>query len=121
MSQDSKAVRLPPDTEPFPSQEILSNQDICAFCGVGDNTSNNEIVFCDGHCRRAFCMKCLGLRKVPQGDFYCDECKDNVGRCVFCNKSSRIWHHTCALPVDIDLSMPMGDQPNPALLQDYVF
>lgn len=58
------------------------NEDLCYFCG----DAVGEIISCDGMCRRAFCLRCLELDKIPQGEFYCPECASGRLRCIYCNR-----------------------------------
>lgn len=44
--------------------------DPCAVCGVDDD---NLAIICDG-CDRAHHVKCLGLKTVPKGKWYCVDC-----------------------------------------------
>lgn len=45
---------------------------VCAICG--DDEPEETLMLCDNHCGVASHSQCLGLREVPQGDWYCQRC-----------------------------------------------
>ena len=45
----------------------------CVTCGDKSSEEHNEIILCDG-CTVGAHMKCLGFRKVPDGDWWCSAC-----------------------------------------------
>lgn len=48
---------------------------ICMCCFDGASSDGNRIVFCDG-CNSSIHQACYGLSEIPEGDFYCDRCKE---------------------------------------------
>jgi bromodomain adjacent to zinc finger domain protein 1A len=51
----------------------------CSVCGLG-----GELLCCDG-CPRAFHVKCIGLAKIPETEWFCNEC--NLQTCGACKKN----------------------------------
>ena len=49
-----------------------ANDDHCGICGQG-----GSLLCCDGRCRRAFHLSCIGMRErdVPRNDWFCDQCR----------------------------------------------
>ena len=47
--------------------------DACYVCGVGDEDEANLLV-CDKCDYRVCHIKCLGLKSVPEGEWFCDQC-----------------------------------------------
>jgi hypothetical protein len=47
-----------------------SHEDVCGVCGA-----EGELLLCEG-CPLAFHLGCVGLRRVPTGDWWCQVCKD---------------------------------------------
>ena len=45
----------------------------CVTCGDKSSEEHNEIILCDG-CTVGAHMRCLGLRRVPEGDWWCSLC-----------------------------------------------
>ena len=45
----------------------------CLVCGGRDSEPSNEVILCDG-CPCGAHMKCLKLRAVPAGDWFCSAC-----------------------------------------------
>lgn len=50
------------------------NDDVCAACG-----EDGELMCCET-CPRAFHTECVGLMRVPRGDWFCDHCKKKQKR-----------------------------------------
>jgi N-acetylglutamate synthase-like GNAT family acetyltransferase len=48
------------------------NDDLCRVCRDG-----GELICCEG-CPAAFHLECIGLKEVPEGDFYCPSCRCNI-------------------------------------------
>ncbi|KAG6975753.1 hypothetical protein JG688_00002055 [Phytophthora aleatoria] len=51
----------------------------CSVCGLG-----GELLCCDG-CPRAFHVNCIGLEKIPDTEWFCNEC--NLQTCGACKKN----------------------------------
>lgn len=51
----------------------------CSVCGLG-----GELLCCDG-CPRAFHVTCIGLEKIPETEWFCNEC--NLQTCGACKKN----------------------------------
>ncbi|KAL1307979.1 hypothetical protein HN51_049893 [Arachis hypogaea] len=66
-----EAMAKPPKY--FPTGE---NDNICSVCHYGGN-----LILCD-QCPSSFHVTCLGVEKVPDGDWFCPSC-----RCAICGKS----------------------------------
>ena len=47
--------------------------DACYVCGVGDDNEANLLV-CDKCDYRICHIVCLGLKAVPEGEWFCDQC-----------------------------------------------
>ena len=45
----------------------------CMVCGDKSSEEHNEIILCDG-CTVGAHMRCLGLKRVPEGDWWCSAC-----------------------------------------------
>ena len=50
-------------------------------CALGDECSIDETfvspipwIFCEGRCQRWLHMHCIGLKVIPKGQFYCEQC-----------------------------------------------
>jgi len=58
-------------------EEYVSDPDaediICVKCHKGDH--EDQLMLCDG-CNKAYHAYCVGLKKVPDGDFYCKDCPE---------------------------------------------
>jgi hypothetical protein len=65
-----------------------TEKDCCCRCQHGwwdDNTG--KVVYCDGHCGRAFHTTCVHLDDVPVGDWICDRCTgEDTAVCIVCDK-----------------------------------
>jgi len=46
----------------------------CYLCDSGDH--EDTLLLCDGHCGRAAHTACLHLSAVPEGDWFCEYCRD---------------------------------------------
>lgn len=46
----------------------------CAICRELTSKKLNEIIFCDG-CNLAFHQKCYGVPEIPDGDWFCKDCR----------------------------------------------
>lgn len=111
---------LPPDSVEMPTnRESLNNEDICYFCGEG--SIEIEIYFCDGFCQRAICALCLKSKSKLSDPWYCDECRNNIARCVFCSRPSRIWHLDHPLFLPIDLTKKAKSDLEKTIRTEYVF
>lgn len=55
----------------FPTQDHVTNHDICDSCGEG-----GELLCCD-KCPSSFHLECLNppLLSVPEGDWFCNPCR----------------------------------------------
>eukprot|EP00358_Blepharisma_japonicum_P004436 CAMPEP_0202950360 /NCGR_PEP_ID=MMETSP1395-20130829/21758_1 /ASSEMBLY_ACC=CAM_ASM_000871 /TAXON_ID=5961 /ORGANISM="Blepharisma japonicum, Strain Stock R1072" /LENGTH=108 /DNA_ID=CAMNT_0049654755 /DNA_START=1968 /DNA_END=2290 /DNA_ORIENTATION=- len=51
------------------SDDDLKHEDNCYFCDDG-----GKLICCET-CPKVVHPKCIGLKKVPKEDWYCDECK----------------------------------------------
>ena len=61
----------------FPLEMTLDwNDDLCRVCSDG-----GELICCEG-CPAAFHKECVGLSKIPEGDWFCPAC-----RCCVCQQS----------------------------------
>eukprot|EP00249_Psilotum_nudum_P013656 c24443_g1_i2 orf=966-2783(+) len=49
------------------------NDDLCAECGDG-----GDLLLCDG-CPRSYHTECAGLAEIPDGDWFCLNCRDQAG------------------------------------------
>eukprot|EP00742_Colponemidia_sp_Colp-10_P010775 GILJ01011869.1.p1 GENE.GILJ01011869.1~~GILJ01011869.1.p1 ORF type:complete len:1279 (+),score=240.48 GILJ01011869.1:198-4034(+) len=68
----------------------------CGACNKGGN-----LLCCDG-CPKAFHLLCVGLKDLPQGDWYCEECVDSLckkcregGVLVVCDSCEMGFHQEC--------------------------
>jgi hypothetical protein len=52
-----------------------SDDAVCMACFDGASSGGNSILFCDG-CNAAMHQCCYGVPEIPEGDFFCDRCKD---------------------------------------------
>ena len=59
------------------------HEDECYMCGKGGGNGSRELILCDG-CPHVSHVSCAGLRRVPQDDWFCDECHQNP--CNICKK-----------------------------------
>ena len=50
-------------------EEVDNWEENCYVCGVG-----GELLCCDG-CTKVFHLECVGLRRIPRGEIFCDGCK----------------------------------------------
>ncbi|KAK9818234.1 hypothetical protein WJX72_009182 [[Myrmecia] bisecta] len=51
-------------------QDQTQHDDLCAVC-----QQDGELLMCDG-CPRVFHVDCLGMTRVPEGDWFCAVCRD---------------------------------------------
>jgi DNA invertase Pin-like site-specific DNA recombinase len=61
--------------------EMEEDEEIyCAKCNGYTSEKPNEIILCDGlECKMAFHQKCINLRRIPEGPFFCSVmCKFSV-------------------------------------------
>ncbi|TEA11483.1 Origin recognition complex subunit 4 [Colletotrichum sidae] len=56
-------------------EEQEEDDEICAVCSKPDSKRGNQILFCDG-CDKAYHQKCQKVLKVPRGDWYCNNCRE---------------------------------------------
>jgi origin recognition complex subunit 4 len=68
-----------PEVEDAPAEDIDSDEseeEACAICSGLDSKAKNPIILCDGDdCDYAVHIKCCQLSAVPQGKWFCGECK----------------------------------------------
>ncbi|KAL3850584.1 hypothetical protein ACJIZ3_012466 [Penstemon smallii] len=57
-----------PESREIGSQNNSLNDDVCSVCHYG-----GELVLCD-QCPSSFHTHCLGLKEVPEGDWFCPSC-----------------------------------------------
>eukprot|EP00005_Dracoamoeba_jomungandri_P002343 CAMPEP_0174261300 /NCGR_PEP_ID=MMETSP0439-20130205/11350_1 /TAXON_ID=0 /ORGANISM="Stereomyxa ramosa, Strain Chinc5" /LENGTH=786 /DNA_ID=CAMNT_0015345755 /DNA_START=53 /DNA_END=2413 /DNA_ORIENTATION=+ len=62
--------------------------ELCQICRIGDSTSEDVIVFCDG-CNVAVHQHCYGIAEIPSGSWFCAKC-------------SYLKEHGKAMPKDVD-------------------
>eukprot|EP00276_Gloeochaete_wittrockiana_P008431 CAMPEP_0184665072 /NCGR_PEP_ID=MMETSP0308-20130426/55499_1 /TAXON_ID=38269 /ORGANISM="Gloeochaete witrockiana, Strain SAG 46.84" /LENGTH=1691 /DNA_ID=CAMNT_0027108833 /DNA_START=39 /DNA_END=5111 /DNA_ORIENTATION=- len=63
-----------------------NSEDYCFKCEDG-----GELLICDGPCKRAWHIACLGLDDVPSEDrWLCDECKGGMVSCFFCKSTAEV-------------------------------
>lgn len=88
-----------PDVTAVDGEEPEVAEDaICMCCFDGSSSEGNRILFCDG-CNATVHQACYGISEIPEGDFYCDRCKEvqyayrnmrlgygrqDIARCVTC-------------------------------------
>ncbi|KAE9586848.1 putative histone acetyltransferase chromatin regulator PHD family [Lupinus albus] len=79
---DSQKEALVSQNNDFPKQGIIDNSyqdqsdNICSIC-----QDDGEVMLCD-NCPSVFHYTCLGLEKVPDGDWFCPSCC-----CKLCNRT----------------------------------
>ena len=56
------------------AEEVSQHDDHCTVCHKDDD---QDMLLCD-RCPKAFHLTCLGLTAVPDGDWYCAVCSDEV-------------------------------------------
>ena len=49
----------------------------CIVCFDSDLEYLNPIVYCS-RCNASFHKHCFGIQKIPEGDFYCDVCEEQM-------------------------------------------
>jgi hypothetical protein len=63
------------------------------------------MILCDGSCERGYHFDCIGLAAVPDGDWFCHECKQVLMARTFLRQRSLLepsrWLSTAALPFGI--------------------
>ncbi|KAK3206562.1 hypothetical protein Dsin_020608 [Dipteronia sinensis] len=76
------------------------NDTVCSVCHYGGN-----LILCDG-CPSSFHTKCIGLKCVPAGNFFCRSCccgicgsgfRDGFENVLICYQCERKYHSTCTL------------------------
>jgi hypothetical protein len=68
---DGRPVPQPEDG----AEDELAEDAVCMCCFDGTSTDGNRIVFCDG-CNASMHQACYGLAEIPEGDYYCERCKE---------------------------------------------
>ncbi|KAI3667758.1 hypothetical protein L6452_42827 [Arctium lappa] len=77
LDQDSRSIRMKPLRIKGNRHEIENDNDyICSICQYG-----GELVLCD-ECPSSFHTSCLGLKEVPDGEWFCPSCC-----CGICNRN----------------------------------
>ena len=56
---------------------------VCSICDEKDS----DLLLCQGLCYQTFHLDCLGIIRVPDCRFVCDECLTTSGQCYACKKS----------------------------------
>ena len=74
--------------KPVSPMQDDTDKDCCCRCQRGWwDDSTGKIVYCDGHCERAFHTSCVGLDAVPTGDWICARCTgEDTAVCAVCDK-----------------------------------
>ena len=75
---------------PVTTVRVEPEDESCSVCfsGVTYENTQNEIIFCDG-CDSCFHQQCYGIKTIPEGDWFCDQCKykcDPNETCAICKQ-----------------------------------
>ncbi len=76
---------------------------ICHVCSSGDDSESNLIVFCSG-CDVSAHQECIGLKRIPQGEWKCDSCKHfkkkgQFIRCLLCPCRGGVFYKSNIFPL----------------------
>ena len=67
------------------------NEWICAVCDQLKSVDGTDLLLCDGGCLRSFHTGCIGISsKVPEGDWFCEQCSNNSHSCFICNEENSV-------------------------------
>ncbi|KAJ1455444.1 hypothetical protein M885DRAFT_587731 [Pelagophyceae sp. CCMP2097] len=69
--------RYAPPKPPRPSDKALRQG--CQVCGLDAAFEDDEILYCDGGCDRAFHQSCYHVPDIPEGDWACRACLKRKG------------------------------------------
>src|SRR5699024_11012097 len=72
-SSDAASVN---DAEATGTSTKKSVNRFCYKCSDDDDITDNELISCQGVCRRIFHRNCANFSE-PQESFYCNECRDS--------------------------------------------
>ncbi|KAI5003863.1 hypothetical protein ZWY2020_031106 [Hordeum vulgare] len=75
-----------PDESLFDSEGNISSDNIvCATCSLQDDTLDNDIILCDGACKRGFHQNCLNpplaTKDIPEEEWICPGCACKI-QCI---------------------------------------
>ncbi|KAL2336979.1 hypothetical protein Fmac_011425 [Flemingia macrophylla] len=98
----------------FSDLSITENDSICSVCHYG-----GELILCD-KCPSAFHKTCLGLKEIPDGDWFCPSCRcgicgqrnidgDEVGHFLTCTQCEHEYHLRCLKNGAVDISRYRGN------------
>lgn len=80
--EEPKAKLKSSQKKPKVEKAILKSG-VCSICDEKDS----DLLLCQGLCYHTFHLDCLGIIRVPDGRFVCDECLTTSGQCYACKKS----------------------------------
>ena len=98
-----KLKQTAPRKRPKPAEGPSFRDGECAIC----DTSDTNLLTCQGHCFQTFHVDCLGLIQPPSFQFVCDDCQTVSKQCFTCSKSdgalercskpkcSKFYHRAC--------------------------
>jgi hypothetical protein len=67
------------------------NEWVCSICSQLRSSDGSDLLLCDGECLRSFHAGCLGIGlSLPEGDWFCEQCKNNTHSCFICNEENTI-------------------------------
>lgn len=75
-------------------EEVDRNDWLCSVCSFLESEDGSSLILCDGPCKRSFHLGCLEKKNKtpPEGDWYCQECRDGRHICFMCKEDGEDWN-----------------------------